>query len=133
LVELNKSKQMAQRLAIKAPRLTVPCYSLSGGNQQKVVIAKWLMSQPKVLIMDDPTRGVDVGAKFEIYKLMNDLAESGIAIIMISSELEELLGMCDRVVVMCEGHSTETLDISEADQEKIMALATGIAFSKNCN
>ncbi|MGD8456336.1 MAG: sugar ABC transporter ATP-binding protein [Anaerolineales bacterium] len=133
LVELNKSKEMAQRLAIKAPRLTVPCYSLSGGNQQKVVIAKWLLSKPKVLIMDDPTRGVDVGAKFEIYKLMNDLAESGIAIIMISSELEEVLGMSDRVVVMCEGQSTETLDISEADQEKIMALATGIAFSKNCN
>lgn len=131
LVELNKSKQMAERLAIKAPRLTVPCFSLSGGNQQKVVIAKWLMSQPKVLIMDDPTRGVDVGAKFEIYKLMNDLAESGIAIIMISSELEEILGMSDRVMVMCEGKSTRTLDIWDADQEKIMALATGIAFAKN--
>lgn len=130
LIELNKSKLMAERLAIKAPRLTVPCFSLSGGNQQKVVIAKWLMSQPKVLIMDDPTRGVDVGAKFEIYKLMNDLAESGIAIIMISSELEEILGMSDRVMVMCEGKSTETLDISDADQEKIMALATGITFSK---
>ena len=133
LVELNKSREMAQQLAIKAPRLTVPCYSLSGGNQQKVVIAKWLMSKPKVLIMDDPTRGVDVGAKFEIYKLMNDLAESGIAIIMISSELEEILGMSDRVMVMCEGRSTETLDIADADQERIMALATGIAFSKNCN
>lgn len=130
LLELNQSREIAQRLAIKAPSLTVPCYSLSGGNQQKVVIAKWLMSKPKVLIMDDPTRGVDVGAKYEIYKLMNDLAESGIAIIMISSELEEILGMSDRVMVMCEGRSIETMDIKDADEEKIMALATGIAFSK---
>jgi len=70
----------------------VPCDSLSGGNQQKVVISKWLMSKPQVLIMDDPTRGIDVGAKYEIYKLMNDLTEQGISIIMISSELEEVLG-----------------------------------------
>ena len=108
----------AKSLAIKAPNLHVPCDSLSGGNQQKVVISKWLMSKPKVLIMDDPTRGIDVGAKYEIYKLMNDLAEQGIAIIMISSELEEVLGMSDRVMVMCEGHSTATLDIAEATQEK---------------
>ena len=76
--------------------------------------------------MDDPTRGIDVGAKYEIYKLMNDLAESGISIIMISSELEEILGMCDRVVVMCEHKSVGTLDISDAKQEKIMAMATGL-------
>ena len=125
--EHSASVNFAQRLEIKAPNLKVPTYSLSGGNQQKVVIAKWLMSQPKVLIMDDPTRGVDVGAKYEIYKLMNDLAESGISIIMISSELEEVLGMSDRVMVMHEGHSTVTLDIEEATQEKIMAYATGIA------
>jgi D-xylose transport system ATP-binding protein len=85
------------------------------------------MSNPQVLIMDDPTRGIDVGAKFEIYKLMNDLASQGIAIIMISSELEEVLGMSDRVMVMCEGRSAGILDISEASQEKIMALATGIS------
>ena len=125
--ELQTSNEFAQRLAIKAPNMYVPAYSLSGGNQQKVVIAKWLMSKPKVLILDDPTRGVDVGAKFEIYKLMNDLAESGIAIIMISSELEEVIGMSDRIMVMHEGESTRTLDISDADQETIMALATGIA------
>ncbi len=85
------------------------------------------MSKPKVLIMDDPTRGIDVGAKYEIYKLMNDLTEQGISIIMISSELEEVLGMSDRVMVMHEGKSTRTLDIADATQEKIMALATGIA------
>jgi D-xylose transport system ATP-binding protein len=125
--ELNASMQFAHSLAIKAPNLHVPVDSLSGGNQQKVVISKWLMSKPKVLILDDPTRGIDVGAKYEIYKLMNDLAQQGISIIMISSELEEVLGMCDRIVVMCEGRSAGTLDIKEATQEKIMALATGTA------
>jgi len=125
--ELNASMRFAKSLAIKAPNLHVLCDSLSGGNQQKVVISKWLMSKPKVLIMDDPTRGIDVGAKYEIYKLMNDLTEQGISIIMISSELEEVLGMSDRVMVMHEGRSTSTLDIADATQEKIMALATGIA------
>jgi D-xylose transport system ATP-binding protein len=125
--ELNASLTFAKNLAIKAPNLHAPCDSLSGGNQQKVVISKWLMSKPKVLIMDDPTRGIDVGAKYEIYKLMNDLAEQGIAIIMISSDLEEVLGMSDRVMVMHEGRSTITLDIADATQERIMALATGIA------
>ncbi len=125
--ELNASMQFAKSLAIKAPNLQVPCDSLSGGNQQKVVISKWLMSKPEVLIMDDPTRGIDVGAKYEIYKLMNDLTEQGISIIMISSELEEVLGMSDRVMVMHEGKSTATLDIAAATEERIMALATGIA------
>jgi D-xylose transport system ATP-binding protein len=127
MAELTASLGFAKSLAIKTPNLFVRCDSLSGGNQQKVVISKWLMSKPKVLIMDDPTRGIDVGAKYEIYKLMNDLAEQGIAIVMISSELEEVLGMSDRVMVMCEGKSTTTLNITEATQEKIMALATGIA------
>ncbi len=125
--ELKASKEFAQYLAIKAPHLEVLCDTLSGGNQQKVVIAKWLLSDPQVLIMDDPTRGIDVGAKYEIYKLMNDLTEQGIAIIMISSDLEEVLGMSDRVMVMHAGHSAGILDISEATQERIMALATGIA------
>ena len=89
-----------------------------------------MASQDKVLIMDDPCRGVDVGAKFEIYKLMTELAESGVSIIMTSSELEEVLGMCDRVLVMFEGRSNGLLDISEASQERIMALATGIAESE---
>lgn len=124
--ELDASMKQAKSLAIKAPSLQVPCSSLSGGNQQKVVISKWLMSKPKVLIMDDPTRGVDVGAKYEIYKLMNELAEQGVSIIMISSELEEVLGMSDRIMVMHEGQSNGMLNVAEATQEKIMALATNI-------
>jgi D-xylose transport system ATP-binding protein len=127
--ELSASMQFAKSLAIKTPTLQAKAYSLSGGNQQKVVISKWLMSKPQVLIMDDPTRGIDVGAKYEIYKLMNDLAEQGIPIIMISSELEEVLGMSDRIMVMHEGQSAGTLDIAEATQESIMALATGVTFS----
>lgn len=127
--ELDASTHFAKSLAIKTPTLQAKVDSLSGGNQQKVVISKWLMSKPKVLIMDDPTRGIDVGAKYEIYKLMNDLAEQGISIIMISSELEEVLGMSDRIMVMCEGHSAGILDIADATQEKIMALATGVTLS----
>jgi D-xylose transport system ATP-binding protein len=125
--ELAQSTKFAKSLSIKAPNLFVPAESLSGGNQQKVVIAKWLMSGPKILIMDDPTRGIDVGAKFEIYKLMNKLAEEGISIIMISSDLQEVLGMSDRVMVMCKGSSNGMLDIQEATQERIMTLATGLA------
>jgi D-xylose transport system ATP-binding protein len=127
--ELAAATTQAKAMAIKAPTLQARVDSLSGGNQQKVVIAKWLLSQPKLLIMDDPTRGIDVGAKYEIYKLMNELAEQGVAIIMISSELEEVLGMSDRVMVMHQGRSTRTLDIREATQERIMQLATGVAVS----
>ena len=124
--ELRESLTYAKSLAIKASNLNAQADSLSGGNQQKVVISKWLMSKPKVLIMDDPTRGIDVGTKYEIYKIMNDLSENGIAIIMISSALEEVLGMSDRVMVMHEDRSVCTLDIAEATQERIMALATGL-------
>jgi D-xylose transport system ATP-binding protein len=127
--EMQASMQQAKSLSIKAPSLEVLAETLSGGNQQKVVISKWLLSKPEVLIMDDPTRGIDVGAKFEIYKLMNDLAENGVAIIMISSELEEVLGMSDRVMVMCRGHSTITMPVGEADKERVMALATGVAVA----
>jgi D-xylose transport system ATP-binding protein len=127
--ELQASMQQAKSLTIKAPSLEVMTGTLSGGNQQKVVISKWLLSKPQVLIMDDPTRGIDVGAKFEIYKLMNDLAEKGVAIVMISSELEEVLGMSDRVMVMCRGRSTTTLPVAEADKERVMALATGVAVA----
>ena len=125
--EMAASTQIAQELAVKAPSVQVPVSSLSGGNQQKVVMAKWLLSNPQILIMDDPTRGIDVGAKFEIYKLMNTLAERGIGIIMISSELEEVLGMSDRVMVMWQGRSQGILNISEATQERIMTMATGLA------
>jgi len=127
--EMQASLQQAKSLTIKTSSLDVQALTLSGGNQQKVVISKWLLSKPKVLIMDDPTRGIDVGAKFEIYKLMNDLAEKGEAIIMISSDLEEVLGMSDRVMVMCRGHSTITLPVAEASQERVMSLATGVAVA----
>ena len=104
--------------------------SLSGGNQQKVVLAKCIMSNPKILIMDEPTRGIDVGAKFEIYKLMNALARQGVAIIMVSSELPEILGMSDRILVMHEGRCTGIIDNDEnASQERIMTLATGTSVS----
>lgn len=125
--ELKATLQQAKALTIKAPNIEVAVETLSGGNQQKVVISKWLLSRPKILIMDDPTRGIDVGAKYEIYKLMNDLAEKGVAIIMISSDLEEVLGMSDRIMVMSRGRSTTTLSITEATLERIGALATGTA------
>jgi D-xylose transport system ATP-binding protein len=125
MAEIKATDSIAEKLAIKAPNLSVLCETLSGGNQQKVVIAKWLLSDPRILIMDDPTRGIDVGAKYEIYKLMNELAEKGIAIIMISSEMEEVIGMSDRIMVMCERKSMATLEQNEFDQERIMALATG--------
>jgi D-xylose transport system ATP-binding protein len=127
--ELEQCEKMAKYLAIKTPSLHAIVNSLSGGNQQKVVIAKWLMSNPKVLIMDEPTRGIDVGAKYEIYKLMNSLAEEGVAIIMVSSELPEILGMSDRILVMHEGECTGILDRAEATQENIMELATGLTHN----
>ncbi len=127
VVQDNKVRQTAhdhrESLSIKTPTVDSLVRSLSGGNQQKVVIAKWLVRDCDILIFDEPTRGIDVGAKSEIYKLMNQLAASGKAIIMISSELPELLRMSDRVIVMCEGEKTGELSIEEATQEKIMALA----------
>lgn len=123
--ELTESEEMAKSLAVKAPTLHAIVSSLSGGNQQKVVIGKWLMSDPTVLILDEPTRGIDVGAKYEIYKLMNKLAREGVAIIMVSSELPEVLGMSDRILVMHEGQVGGIVDRAEATQEKLMALATG--------
>ncbi|KYC85719.1 hypothetical protein B4096_3707 [Heyndrickxia coagulans] len=98
---------------------------LSGGNQQKVVIAKWVGTAPKILILDEPTRGIDVGAKREIYHLMNELTERGMAIVMISSDLPEVIGMSDRVVVIHEGKIAGELNKEEATQENIMVLATG--------
>ena len=96
--------------------------NLSGGNQQKVVLSKWLFTDPQVLILDEPTRGIDVGAKFEIYRIMNDLAAQGRGVVMITSEMPELLGMCDRIYVMNEGRIVGELRRDEASQERIMAL-----------
>ena len=97
---------------------------LSGGNQQKVVLAKWLALNPKVLILDEPTRGIDVGAKYEIYTIINDLVAQGMSILIISSELPEILGMCDRIYVIAEGVQTAEYDIEDATPEKIMKSAT---------
>ncbi|MBP3633983.1 MAG: sugar ABC transporter ATP-binding protein [Oscillospiraceae bacterium] len=120
-VEAGKYKE---QLATKTPTVKTLVRSLSGGNQQKVVVSKWLMRDCDILIFDEPTKGIDVGAKSEIYKLMNKLASEGKSIIMISSEMPELLRMSDRIVVMCEGRVTGELDIAEATQEKIMTFAT---------
>jgi D-xylose transport system ATP-binding protein len=123
--EIRWGEQYVRELKTKTSSLETPAGTLSGGNQQKVVIAKWLMSNPTILIMDEPTRGIDVGAKYEIYNLMNRLVEQGVAILMISSELPEVLGMSDRILVMCEGQLVQELDYREATQETIMLAATG--------
>ena len=118
------AQEHAEQIRTKTPSVRARVGSLSGGNQQKVVISKWLLRDCDVLIFDEPTRGIDVGAKSEIYKLMTQLAEEGKSIIMISSDMPELLRLSDRVIVMCEGHVTGELDISEATQETIMTYAT---------
>ncbi len=129
LYRSRPARQMAtdyvNRLRVRTPGLYQTAKNLSGGNQQKLVLAKWLMANPRVLIMDEPTRGIDVGAKSEIYSLMSDLARQGIGIIMISSEMPEILAMSDRIVVMHEGRIAGILDRSEATQERIMAYASG--------
>ena len=117
-------QQYVQALSIKTPSLQQRVKNLSGGNQQKVVIGKWLTADTDILIFDEPTRGIDVGAKSEIYRLLNDLAQQGKAIIMISSELPEILRMSHRIVVMCEGRITGELSAAEATQERIMTFAT---------
>jgi ABC-type sugar transport system ATPase subunit len=122
--ERNRVKEYVQRLQIRTPSLEQQVVNLSGGNQQKVVISKWLMLQPKILIMDEPTRGIDVGAKAEIYALMNQLAQSGVAIIMISSELPELLALSDRVACLSAGRLTGILSRTEATPERVMRYCT---------
>ena len=128
LINKGKEKKITQKyiedLATKTPSADQLVVNLSGGNQQKVVIAKWLVRDSEILIFDEPTRGIDVGAKNEIYKLMNKLAAEGKSIIMISSEMTEILRMSDRIIVMCEGKKTGEIDISEATQENIMDKAT---------
>lgn len=118
------TKTFVKKLKVKTPSVHQLLRNLSGGNQQKVVIAKWLIKDSEILIFDEPTRGIDVGAKSEIYTLMNELVKEGKSIIMISSELTEILRMSDRIVVMCEGKITGELDIKDANQEEIMKYAT---------
>jgi ribose transport system ATP-binding protein len=123
--ERSVAEKYSQELSIKTPTIEQAVKNLSGGNQQKVVLAKWLFAGAKVLILDEPTRGIDVRAKSEIYELMNELASQGVGILMISSELPEILGMSDRILVMHEGRIVGELSREEATQEKIMHLATG--------
>jgi putative multiple sugar transport system ATP-binding protein len=122
--EINIANDYKKSIGIKTPSIKQVVGKLSGGNQQKVSLAKWLFVGPKVLILDEPTRGIDVGAKFEIYTLMNQLVEQGMSIIMISSELLEVLGMSDRLYVMSEGRITGELTAEEATEQNVMALAT---------
>lgn len=122
--ESQLSQQMVNVLQIKTPSLSQKVRLLSGGNQQKVVLAKWLLKECDIIIFDEPTRGIDVGAKFEIYKLIIDLARNGVAIIMVSSELPEILGMSDRIMVMSRGQIAGELTREEADQVKILQYAT---------
>ena len=122
--EVKVAEEYRESLRIKTPSIEQEVNNLSGGNQQKVAIGKWLFVEPTILILDEPTRGIDVGAKYEIYTLMNELVAKGLSVIMISSELPEVLGMSDRIYVMAEGKFTGELSIEEANQEKIMEMAT---------
>jgi putative multiple sugar transport system ATP-binding protein len=122
--EIKVAEDYRKSLDIKTPSIEQKVRNLSGGNQQKVSLGKWLFVKPDVLILDEPTRGIDVGAKYEIYTIMNDLVSQGMCIIMISSELPEILGMSDRVYVVSGGRIAGEMPIEEATQEKIMDLAT---------
>lgn len=123
-LEEKLSKEYADKLHVVTPSMETEVQYLSGGNQQEVVIAKWLFQNSEILFLDEPTRGIDVGAKAEIYRLINRMAKEGKTIIMISSEMPELLGLCDRIMVMHEGHKMGELNAAEATQEKIMALCS---------
>jgi methyl-galactoside transport system ATP-binding protein len=116
-----------KQLKTKTPSMNAHIQNLSGGNQQKVILSRWLMTQPEILIMDEPTRGIDVGAKYEIYLIMAELVKQGKAIIMVSSEMPELIGMSHRVLVLCAGQLTATLTKAELSQETIMRYATQFA------
>ncbi len=122
--EKEVTQRFAQQLQLRAPSTETRAEALSGGNRQKVVLARWLFTKSRLLIFDEPTAGIDVGAKYEIYLLMNELVKQGVGVIMISSELPELLGMCHRIAVMCEGRITGILSQAGATQEKVLTLAT---------
>ncbi len=124
--EERLAQEFVDQLNIRTPTIDQLVANLSGGNQQKVIVARWLASNPRVLILDEPTRGIDVGAKAEIHRLMSDLAQQGIGILMISSELPEILGMSDRIIIMREGRIVGELSRAEANQEQILALAAGV-------
>jgi ABC-type sugar transport system ATPase subunit len=122
--EREASSGMVNTLNIKTPGLNTLLYSLSGGNQQKTIIARGLLRKPKIFLLDEPTAGIDIGAKFEVYTILRSLASRGVAILFVSSELNELLGLCHRIIVMCQGKITGIFASGEATQEQIMACAT---------
>ena len=122
--EIRTAEDYIRDLQIKTPSAEQRARNLSGGNQQKVVLAKWLLTAPRVLILDEPTRGIDVGAKYEIYGIINDLAAQGKAVIVISSELPELLGLADRIYAISEGRITGEVDRADATQERLMHYMT---------
>lgn len=128
LLDLDRESEVAERfrkdLRIKTPSVRAGVATLSGGNQQKVVLAKWIYPDPNLLILDEPTRGIDVGAKYEIYRLIFQLANEGRGVIVISSELPELLGICDRIYTICEGRITGVTDARSTNQEELMRLMT---------
>jgi methyl-galactoside transport system ATP-binding protein/inositol transport system ATP-binding protein len=131
LLDFSKMKDDCEKyvdeINVKTPSLRQEIQYLSGGNQQKVLVARWLLTSPDILFMDEPTRGIDVGAKAEIYKLIDRLAQLGKAVVMISSELPEIIGMSDRIMVMHEGHMTAMLENDDSvTQEKIISYATGV-------
>ncbi len=121
-LEHEKAEEYRQKLSIKTPSVEQLVNNLSGGNQQKVLVAKWMYAQPEIMMLDEPTRGIDVGAKYEIYCIINDMAAEGKSVLMVSSELPELLGMCDRIYVMCESKMVGELPAAEANQEIIMQM-----------
>ncbi|HEX4298044.1 MAG TPA: sugar ABC transporter ATP-binding protein, partial [Devosia sp.] len=123
--ETRAAETQRRNLGIKAPQLSTKAANLSGGNQQKVVLAKWLAMSPKVMIFDEPTRGIDVGAKAEIYRLMRGLADAGVAVMMISSDMEEVIGVSDRIVVMHEGRISGALSRDQFSEENVLQLAVG--------
>ena len=126
-IERRFATDWAGRLQVKYSRISNPATSLSGGNQQKVVLAKWLSREPSVIIVDEPTRGIDVATKAEVHRLLVELSRNGVAVLMISSELPEVLAVADRILVMREGRLVAELEHAEASEERIMAAATGQA------
>ena len=126
-INFSKEREIAEKgvndLNVKTPTIEKHIGELSGGNQQKVILARWLAANPKVLILDEPTKGIDVGSKSEIYQIICNLAKQGIGVIMISSELPEILGVCDRILVMCQGRITGELMREEATEKKVLTLA----------
>jgi len=123
--ENEQVRNLIKQLQIKTPSMDHLVSAMSGGNQQKVILARWLNIGAQVLLLDEPTRGIDVGSKHEIYQLMSQLAEKGVGLIMISSELPEILGMSDRILIMCEGRMVKELPRAQANEEIIMSYATG--------